>query len=69
MQYKILNSSDCKELENGVNFHLKEGWEIHGNLNTIVWNYNGSDFIEFYQPMVKNEKKISMKPSTSKKAF
>lgn len=69
MQYKILNSPDCKELESGVNSHLKEGWEIHGNLNIVVWNYNGTDFMEFYQAMVKNEKKITCRCEKPKKAF
>ena len=69
VKYRILNSSDYKELENGVNYLLEQGWELHEGLNVKTWRLNESDYFEFYQAMVKDEKKISCKCGKQQKAF
>ena len=47
MKYLTLNDSKISSLDATVNFHLKEGWKLHGNQYHV--NY------VFYQVMVKGD--------------
>lgn len=58
MQYRILYSHDCDELEREVRSLCEIGWQPHGSLVVDSWpsddDRNPYHSERFYQPMVKN---------------
>ena len=57
MQYKIVNSSTSRDVEQQVNDLLTDGWELYGELK--VTTYTSGDinfeFFEYNQAMVKRD--------------
>ena len=70
MEYKILNDTNSDNLSLQVNNYLNDGWSLYGPLNVISINYGHSyDTTEFYQTMIKEDKKISCKCGKPQEAF
>ena len=58
MEYKVINveasasfSGAIKKVQEEVNKHLKDGWELAGDL--VIVSHHGSNYFVVAQPMVK----------------
>ena len=70
MEYKILYDTNSYNLSLQVNNYLNDGWSLYGPLNVISINYGNSyEVAEFYQAIIKEDKKISAKLSGQQEAF
>ena len=70
MEYRILNDTSNTGLSYQVNEFINKGWSLYGPLNVISINHGLSyETAEFYQAIIKEDKKISAKLSDQQEAF
>jgi uncharacterized protein YjgD (DUF1641 family) len=57
MEYKVIQNFSAEELTKAVNEHLKDGWELNGNLCMSVIPRGNASFLNFFaQAMTKQAK-------------
>lgn len=55
VKYKILYSNSREGMEDLVNNHIEDGWQLAGSMTTPVYYHYKDEkwYYEFFQPMVK----------------
>jgi len=64
----ILEDTSHESLQLQINHYLKKGWKLYGNLVVTEITYNGF-YLEFFQTMVFEENKLSVKTLKPTNAF
>jgi len=58
MEYTIIEGGDKQTVIQAVNEHLKDGWELSGNLAiTAIDSPSNRQSIHYFQAMIKKDKK------------
>lgn len=61
-EYKLLQSSRLSTIEDQINEHVNQGWEVNGSLSTAATNGT----VYYTQTMVREKRDINESPVNGK---